>query len=154
MKVILLKEIPKLGKPGEVKRVADGYAHNFLIPFGYAELASESALKGLTRKQAEISARAAREQTRLRELAEKLRQTPLRFTLNVGAKGQAFGSISAQDIAGELGRQGVNVEKQWIELEQGLKTTGEHGVKIRLPHQIEAVTRVIIEAEKDKNPKS
>lgn len=147
MKVILLKEIPKLGKTGEVKHVADGYARNFLIPFGYVELATKPALRGLTRKQAELSGRITKEQAQYQAVAEKLRQTPLRFTLNVGEKGQAFGSVSAQDIARELSKQGMKIEKQWIELEQGIKTTGEHIIPLRFPHQISAEVKVIVEAE-------
>lgn len=147
MKVILLKEMPKLGKAGEVRQVADGYARNFLIPFGYAEAASESSLKGLASKQAEISARIAREQSQFQKLAEKLAQTPLGFTLKVGEKGRAFGSITAHDIADELNRQGAAVEKGWIELEQGIKTTGEHTVAIRFPNQAEAKINIIVEAE-------
>lgn len=147
MKIILLKEFPKLGKPGEVKQVADGYARNFLIPFGYAQLATEPAMKNLTRTQTEISAKIAREQSQFQKLADKLRSTPLRFTLKVGAKGQSFGSITAQDIADELKRQGMAVEKDWIELEQGIKTPGEHAVTIRLPHHIEGEVKVIVEPE-------
>lgn len=147
MKVILLKEIPKLGKTGEVKLVSDGYARNFLIPFGYAELATESMMKNIARTQLEISARTAKDQARFRALAEKLAATPLRFAMKIGAKGQAFGSITAQDIADELNRQGMAVEKGWIELEQGIKTTGEHAIAVKLPHGINGELKIDVEAE-------
>lgn len=148
MKVILLKEIPKLGKPGEVKQVADGYARNFLIPFGYAEPATEPAMKNIARRQTEISSRLAREQAAFQGLAEKLRQTPLRFALKLGKRGQAFGSITAQDIAEKLAEQGIKIEKDWIELEHGLKTAGEHTITIKLPHQIEAGIKIEVVPEK------
>jgi len=145
--VILLHEVPKLGKAGEVKNVANGYARNFLIPQKLAEPATETALKNLTRKQVEISARLAREKAGLEELAEKLRSLELRFTLKVGEQGRAFGSITAQDIAEKLTEQGIKIDKGWIELEQGIKTTGEHSVKFKLAHQFEAEVKIVVEAE-------
>jgi len=148
MKVILLQEIQSLGKPGEVKSVADGYARNFLIPKKLAEPATETALKNRTRKQAETSARLAREKTGFEEMAEKLRSLELRFSMKVGEKGQAFGSISVQDIADKLAEQGIKIEKGWIELEQGIKTTGEYSVKLTLPHQIELGVRVVVEPDR------
>lgn len=144
MKVILLKEVPKLGKPGEVKHVADGYARNFLIPQKLAELATEAALKNLSRKHAEVAARLRREQAGFEALAEKLRSLELGFTFKVGEKGQAFGSITTQDIVDELARQGIEVEKGWIDLEQGIKATGEYTVNVRLPHQIAATIKVAV----------
>ncbi len=147
MKVILLKEIPKLGKPGEVKQVADGYARNFLIPFGYAEPATEPAMKNIARRQTEISSRLAREQAAFQGLAEKLRQTPLRFALKLGKRGQAFGSITAQDIAEKLAEQGITIERDWVELAQGIKATGEHTVVLKLPHGVSGELKIAVEAE-------
>ena len=142
MKVILLKEVPKLGKAGEVRQVADGYARNFLFPQGLAEPATDQALKTHARRLTSQKSSGEKERARYQTLAEKLHSTPLRFTLKVGEKGQAFGSVTAQDIADEFAKLGVAVEKDWIELEQGIKTTGEHTVKIRLPHQTEAEMKI------------
>lgn len=147
MKVIIVKEVPKLGKPGEVKSVADGYARNFLIPFGFAEPATESRLSAHLRVQAERAAREAKERARFEVLAEKLKGLTLRLTLKVGEQGQAFGSITAPDIAEELGRQGIALDRRWIELAEPIKATGEHTVTIKLPHQAIAVVKVATEAE-------
>lgn len=147
MKVILLREVQNVGKAGDVMQVADGFARNFLIPRRLADPATEKALKNLARKQAEIQGQLAKEKAGFEAIAEKLRTIELRFTLKVGEKGQTFGSTTTQDIADELAKQGIKVERDWIELEQGIKATGEHAVKIRLPYQIAAEIKVLVEAE-------
>lgn len=149
MKVILTKEVQYLGKPGEVKQVRDGYARNFLFPRGLAEPATEAKVKTLSQRLMARQSAEAKEGVGYQAIAEKLRATSLRFTLKVGEKGQAFGSVSAQDIAEELARQGITTEKRWIELEQPIKTTGAHTVLIRLPHQIGAEIKVSISSEND-----
>lgn len=148
MKVILLQEVQTIGKAGEVKSVRDGYARNFLIPQKLAEPATPKALKNLGRKQAEIAAGLERERKHYQELAEKLKTLELRFTLKTGEKGRAFGSITAQDIAEELGKQDIRVEKNWLELEQGIKTAGEHNVAVKLPHGISGGLKIAVEAER------
>ena len=148
MKVILLREIQNLGKSGDVKQVSDGYARNFLLPRGLAELATGTNMKTLSQRLAALASRDTKERAHYNELVEKLAATPLRFTLKVGTKGQAFGSVSVQDISEELSKHGITVEKGWIELEQGIKAPGEHIVKIRFPHQIGTEVKVTVEAEK------
>lgn len=147
MKVILLQEIQTLGKAGDVKNVADGYARNFLIPQKLAEPATEKNLKTMARRLAEKDRREEKEHTHYQTLAEKLHGMKLRFTLKVGEKGQAFGSITARDIVEELTQHSIRVEKGWVDLEQGIKTAGEHTVSIKLPHQISSEVRVIIESK-------
>ncbi len=146
MRVILLQEIPKLGKAGEVKNVSDGYGRNSLIPKGLAELATGKNLKTLAQRLAAEARHREQEITSFQALVKKLGATSLRFNLKMGEKGQAFGSITAQDIADEFAKNGVTIDKSWIALEHGLKTAGEHVVKIKLPQQIEAEVNVVVEA--------
>ena len=148
MKVIISRDIPKLGKPGEIKNVADGYARNFLIPQGLVEPATETNLKMHVRRIAERVTREERELAEYKTMANNLKEHPLTFSIKVGEKGKAFGSISVQDIAEAIANQGVRVEKKWIDLDDGIKTTGEHMVKIQFPHRVEGEVKVVIEAEK------
>lgn len=147
MKVIFLKEVPKIAKAGDVRTVKDGYARNFLIPHGLAAAATDENLE----QQEGIKARAAagqeRDEKAMRALSERLQATPLTFTLKVGAKGQAFGSVTAENIADELAKQGVHIDTAWLELEHGLKTTGEHVIPVKLPHHITGAVTLTIEAE-------
>ena len=144
MRIILLQDVEKLGKIGEVKNVSDGYGRNFLIPKGLAELAMGKNLKTHAQRLAAETRHREQKITSSQALAEKLSATRLRFNLKMGEKGQAFGSITAQDIADELAKNGIPVEKSWIELEQGIKTTGEHKVRIKLPHQIASEVNVVV----------
>ena len=145
MKVILLKETPKLGQAGEVKNVADGYARNFLIPQGFVTPATESRLRVFAARLAETQRREERERAGYADLAEKLQSRQFRFTVKTGARGKAFGSITAQDISDELLKHGMAVEKKWIELESPIKSSGEHRIPIRFPHQITAELTIVVE---------
>lgn len=147
MRVILLKEIPTLGRAGDVKSVADGYARNFLIRRGLATQATGENIKALERRAAEVTRNETRERAEFQALTEKLRAVELRFPLKMNERDQAFGSITAQDIAEALAKHGVTVQKNWIELEHGIKTTGEHDVKITFPHHIEVEVKIIVEVE-------
>lgn len=119
-----------------------------MIPKGLAEPATETNLKALNQRLAAKAAHETKERAGYQALAEKLQATLLRFMLKMGEKDQVFGSITAQDIADELAQNGIKIEKSWIELEQGIKTTGEHQVKVKLPHQIIAEIKITVEAKK------
>lgn len=147
MRVILRKEVPELGKAGEVKSVSDGFARNFLLPRGMAELATEANMRAMNRQLAARAAREEREKHDYQALAQKLESITLRFALKAGGRGQSFGSVSKADIAERLTREGVRIDRRWIELEQGIKASGEHTVKIKLPHRVEAGVTVVIEPE-------
>lgn len=147
MKVILLKEIPKLGQAGDVKEVSDGYARNFLFPQGLAEPATAARLAARERMLVEQGAHDARERAQYEKLALQLQSHPLRFTIKVGEQGQAFGSVTAQDIAEALGKAGIAVEKQWLDLPHGIKATGEHTVHITFPHNVTAEAKIVVAPE-------
>lgn len=147
MRVILSRVIENLGKAGEVKNVRDGYARNYLLPRELAVPATASNLKNLGRFQTELAAKEAAAKSAYRELAERLSKAELRFELKVGARGRAFGSITAEHIAERLNQSGFPVERSWIELEVPIKAVGERQVAIRLPHRISAEVRVIAEKE-------
>lgn len=146
MKVILQQEVPKLGHAGDIKEVSDGFARNFLIPRDLALPATPQTIKA---HQVQLKAKAEHEtaeRKHFEDLAEKLKSTELNFKIKVGEKGQPFGSVSVQDIMEELAKEGIKIEKQWIELEHGIKTTGEHSVKVKFPHQIESEIKIQVEA--------
>lgn len=148
MKVILLKEVNKLGHAGDVKEVSDGFARNFLFAQGLAEPATPQNLQTHLRRQAEVKTRNEKERVFYQKLAENLQSSELHFNIKVGEKGQTFGSVSSQDIVEKLAEQGIKIEKDWIRLEQSIKTTGEQMVKIKLPHHIEGETKIVVESEK------
>ena len=147
IEVILREDIKTLGKAGEMVRVKPGYARNYLLPHGLAYEATEGNKK---RIDAETKARNVRQQSE-RAGAEReaatLAGVQLRLTGKAGEEGKLFGSITAQDIAEELGRQGHQVDRRRIELEHPIKTLGEHTVSVRLHSDVHAEVRVSVVAE-------
>ena len=148
MKVILMKEVTKLGQPGEIKNVADGYARNFLIPYGFVLPATDSNLTGYSQRLAALARGEANEQGEYATLAERLRHLELRFTIKIGQRGKAFGSITSQDIAEELAKNGISIDRKWVALESPMKATGTHTIPIKFPHGMSAELKIVVEPEK------
>jgi large subunit ribosomal protein L9 len=148
MKVILLKDIEKIGKKYEVKEVASGHARNFLIPNGLAKTATKTALIWLE-TQKEISAKKAEEELKVFQgKATALDGQELTIAVKVGDEGQLFESIGAQKIVEKLKESGFEIKKSQIVLEEPIKSFGEFPVKIKLEHNLEAEIKVIITEEK------
>lgn len=148
MQVLLLKDVPNLGKAGTVKNVADGYARNFLFPKKLAVPATPEALK-----QAEAIRKAAlRRQQRIEEeaevLAKELEAVTLTFKAKAGESGKLYGSVTAAHIAEALSaKTGMEFDKRKIDLEDSLKELGAHQVRIKLAPSVSASVRVVIEPE-------
>ena len=147
MKIILLQDIPTVGRKSEIKEVREGYARNFLLPRKLAVAATGEAVKRLERESAIKEAHLQTLERTYREISEKLKNITLTFKMKVGERGKAFGSISEEDIKTGLKEEGIKIEKNWLDLEAHIKTTGPHRVPIKFPHDIKGEIRVIVEAE-------
>ena len=145
MKVILTKDVPKLGKTGEMRMVADGFATNFLIPQQLAVPAAGGAYRAW---QHDI---ASREDKRIRERADaeiaatRIASTTLTMGVKVGDGGKLYGSITSKDIADALGRRGITVDRHKIDLEDPLKTLGTYKVAIKVFAGMTAEVTVVVE---------
>ena len=145
MKVVLRKDIPNLGKAGQIKSVADGYARNYLIPKGLAAVATPGAVK-----QAELERKAEerREQKRQEEaeaLAAKLAEQTLTFPARAGEGDRLYGSITSADIAQAIQEAtGLEVDKRKILLEQPIRELGEHVVPVKLRGDITSQVKVVV----------
>lgn len=146
MKVILLQDIPSQGKKYDVKEVRGGFARNFLLPRKLAMLATAAAVKEIGARRADEERRREAEKKSHEALIERLRKTPLSFTLKMTEAGSAFGSVSASDIHAGLAEKGIALEKSWIALEDPIKTGGEHAVPVDFPHGVRGEIRVVVEA--------
>ena len=147
MRVVLRKEVPGLGRPGDVKHVAEGYAQNFLLPRGLAVEASEGELKRVAQVQATAKAKKSRAHAEAEALAERLASTRLTFKLKAGGTGKTFGSITNRDIADALKREaGIEVDRTKIHLEEPLRALGTHEIEIRLLTDVRAKVTITIEA--------
>ena len=146
MRVVLKKEVAGLGRPGDVKDVADGYAQNFLLPRGLAAVASAGELRRVASEKQTAKAKKDRQHIDAEELAQRISAAALTFKLKVGPQGKAFGSVTARDIADALARQKLDVPHDKIHLEEPIRSLGPHQVEIRLLSDVRARVSVIVEA--------
>jgi len=146
VRVILKREVAGLGRPGDVKDVADGYAQNFLLPRGLAIEATAGEMKVLARTRDAKRAKQDRAHAEAEELAKRLTETTLVFRLKAGDQGKTFGSVTSKDIAEALQReQKVDVDKTKVHLPEPLRGLGVHQVEIRLLTDVRANVTVAIE---------
>lgn len=146
MRVILKREVSGLGRPGEVKDVADGYAQNFLLPKGLAIEATASEMKHLARERQAEKLKKDRAHADAEELAERLAKVTLVFRLKAGEQGKTFGSVTNKDIAEALKREHrVDIDRSKIQLSDPLKTLGAHAVEIRILPDVRAKVAVAVE---------
>lgn len=150
MKVILLKDVERIGKKFEVKKVKDGYARNFLIPQGLAKLATKNALIWLE-TQKEIGEKKAEEGLKkIQEITSAVDDQEIIISVKLGEQSQLFESITAQKISEKLKEAGFDVKKTQINLPEPIKELGEFPVKIKFEHNLEAEIKVIIIREEEK----
>ena len=145
MKVILTKDVAKLGKTGEMKTVADGYAQNFLIPQKLAVSASGGAYRAYQHDIASREEKRVRERTEAEIYAQRISSTTLTMGVKVGEGGKLYGSITAKDIADALGRRGINVDRHKVELDEPLKSLGTYKVAVRVYSGMSPEVTIIVE---------
>jgi large subunit ribosomal protein L9 len=148
VQVLLLKDIKRLGRAGEVRAVADGYARNYLIPRGLAVAATEGAVRRTEVQKAIEAEREERVRSDSAALAERLSETTLTFRVKAGEKGRLYGSVTSADIAAEIERlTGHAVDKRKVELEEPIRLLGTHVVSLRLVQGVDCEVQVEVEQE-------
>lgn len=144
MKVILLRDIKKLGKKFEVKEVSPGYARNLLIPNGYAILADKQSLKRLEIQKNIEMKKTEERQKENEKMIKELEGKEIKIDTKIGDKGQLFETINEQKIADKLKEMGFAVEKSNIEINEPIKCQGEYLVKLKLDNNLEGKIKIII----------
>jgi large subunit ribosomal protein L9 len=142
MNILLLKDVEKVGKEGEIVSVADGFARNYLIPKKMAVLATKGAhdiQRSLQRRRIQ---RAQAELDECRQLAEKIANASCTISAKVGEDEKLFGSVTATDIAEALRKEGLDIDKKKIILETPIKNLGIYPVNVRLHPEIEATLKL------------
>ena len=143
MKVIFLKDVKGKGKKGEVKNVADGYAHNFLIKQGLAVEANNSNVSSLNAQKKKEEKEAAAELEEAKQLKETLEKLTLEFSTKAGEGGRLFGSITSKQIAEELKKaHDIKIAKRKIELSDAIRTLGYTKVPVKLHTEVSATLNV------------
>jgi large subunit ribosomal protein L9 len=150
MQVILLEKVHNLGNLGDVVKVKDGYARNFLIPTRAARRATEAAIKEFEVKRTELEKAAAEKLAAAQALGEKMSGRTIHITQKAGVDGRLFGSVTNSDIAEALTRIDFKVVKSQVRMPNGpIKTVGEHSVTV-VPHSdVIAEVKVVVLGETD-----
>ena len=150
MQIILLEKVANLGNLGEVVKVKDGYARNFLIPTGAARRATEAAVKEFETRRSDLEKAAAAKLAASQSEAEKLAGKSISITQKAGVDGRLFGSVTNADIAEALGKNGFTVAKAQVRLPNGpLKTVGEHAVSVAAHTDVVVDITIQVVAEQD-----
>lgn len=147
MKLILLKDVEKLGKRGDVVTVKDGYARNFLLPTGLARPNTPGNVRFVEKMKELEKARVQEELEQARKLSERLAATSCTLRAKVGEEEKLFGAITAQDIAAALSAEGLSIDRKKILLEQPIKSLGIFQVPIRLHPEVSALLKVWVVKE-------
>ncbi len=147
MEVILREDLDNLGTRGQVVRVADGYARNFLLPKRLAVAATESNKKIVEQERQAALRREAKEKSSAEELAKLLSTVMLATTQKAGEADVLFGSVTAKDIAEMLEKQSYKIDRKKIVLDSPIKTLGEHKVAIKLHREVTAEVTVVVSKE-------
>jgi large subunit ribosomal protein L9 len=150
MQIILLEKVPNLGNLGDVVKVKDGYARNFLIPSRRARRATEAAIKEFEARRAELEKVAADKLAAAQSLGEQLSGKTVRIVQKAGVDGRLFGSVTNHDIAEGLSKLGLAVVKSQVRLPNGpIKTVGEHTVSVAPHGDVVAEVTVQVVAQAD-----
>jgi len=147
MKALLLKDVYKLGRAGDVKRVADGYGRNYLLPQGLAVLATEGALRQVDQIRARANARRAIINNEMGGLAEMINGLVLAFPVRAGETGKLYGSITPQMISDAINTKlGTQIDRHVVEVEP-IRTLGEHKARIHLTVDLNPEVKLIVHRE-------
>jgi large subunit ribosomal protein L9 len=136
MEVILREEVEKLGRRGEVVKVAAGYARNFLLPQRLAVAATESNIKIVEQEKQAHLRREAKEISESQDLAKMLAAVEITIAQKAGENDQLFGSVTAQDIAHALEKQGYTIDRRKVHLDEPIKMLGDFKVSVKLHREV------------------
>lgn len=145
--VILMEDVDGLGLTGDLVKVADGYARNYLLPRNIAAPVTEATRRRVEKRRAAAEAKRAARRAEAEETSRKLTALALSIPVKAGVEGRMFGSVTAADIAAALQKQGIAIDKQKIVLPHPLKELGAHKLAVRLMTDVHAELTVTLVAE-------
>lgn len=144
MQVLLLEDIKSLGKEGQIIKVADGYARNFLLPGGKALEATPANVALWEKRKDQLRAKVEKERAEAMELVKKIESAVYTVKHKVGKNDKLYGSVTTSDIANCLAAQGINLDRKKIQLAETIKCLGQFTVSIKLHPEVVATARIEI----------
>lgn len=149
MEVILLEDVKSLGKKGQIVKINDGYARNYVLPKKLGFEANAKNLNDLKLEKARQAKQAAEELQEAKELAVKVEEKPVKLTMKTGEGGKTFGTISTKEISAEAKKQlGLDIDKKKMKLDEPIKTLGTHIVTVKLHKEVTAKLTVVVGEDK------
>lgn len=149
MEIILLQDQDELGLEGDIVKVANGYARNYLIPRGIAFEATPQNIRSVEQRRKKIELRKLRAKEDAEELKKKMSEVLIQLSQKAGEEGKLYGSVTSMDIAGELEKQGIVVDRRKIMLDKPIKAVGEYDVPVRIYPEVVGSIRVAVSAKED-----
>jgi len=147
MKVILQKSVDKLGHPGELVEVADGYARNYLMPRGLAVKATRGGVKHVDSLKRAHAMKVNQAKAEAEQVASRLASTPIKVQAHAGEEGKLFGSVTASDLAEAIEKQaGVRVDRHDVHLDEPIRSIGSHEVRVHLFPEVDPILTIEVEA--------
>ena len=147
MEVILREDVDKLGRRGEVVKVTEGYGRNFLLPRGLALAVNEANKAMIAKERKAHELRLAKEKAEFQAVADRINGIRFVAPRKVGENDILYGSVTSGDIADFLKGKGVEIDKRKVQLEEPIKTLGDHEVKIKLHPEVTATIKVLVSKE-------
>ncbi len=147
MKVILLKEVENLGAEGEIVTVKDGYGRNYLIPKGLARLATPNVVKAWKEERRQASRKLTKLKEDAENLARELAEMEVVIPAKVGEENRIFGSVTAQQVVDALGKQGVQVDRRKVSLDEDIRLIGVYTATVKLHPEVTAQVKVRVVPE-------
>lgn len=149
MEVILLEDVKSLGKKGQIVKINDGYARNYVLPKKLGLEANAKNLNDLKLEKARQAKQAAEELQKAKELAVKVEEKPVKLTMKTGEGGKTFGTISTKEISAEAKKQlGLDIDKKKMKIDEPIKTLGTHIVTVKLHKEVTAKLTVVVGEDK------
>ena len=147
MKVLLIKDVYKLGRAGDIKKVADGYGRNFLLPQGFAVLATAGAMKQVEKIKAQAEIRRNAQNDELKGISDQVNGITLTFPAKAGETGKLYGSITTQDVATAITEQvRFEIKRQQVDM-QPIRSLGEFSAHVRLTMDLVPTVKIIVHRE-------
>ncbi len=147
MEVILREDVDKLGRRGDIVKVAEGYGRNYLLPRGMALVVSDANKSMIARERKAYAARQAKEKAEFEALAERIAAIRMVAPRKVGENDVLYGSVTSGDIAEFLKSKGIEIDKRRVQQEEAIKKLGDHDVKIKLHPEVTATLRLLVSKE-------